>query len=255
MSDMAKLEQAIERLTKRVLVGNALKRVQLMGPERILDFVHRGDLLRLHIPMAHHDYVQRHIVTRDTFYELKQLETLREMKLINDKSVVLDVGGNIGNHAVYFAKVLNAKKVISFEPQNFAYSVLKKNMELNGMDPKFAIQAMVGTTKGYGEMSAFKSGNTGATQFEINDDGDVPMVSLDEFLTKTDFAKVDFVKIDVEGMHMEVLKGATKLLSDRKPHLWVELMADDVEEGHAFLAQYGYTSTKIANVDYIFSPS
>ena len=53
-------------------------------------------------------------------------------KLIKQGNYIFDVGANIGAHTLHFAKLIGEKgKVFSFEPTNYAYDKLIRNVELN----------------------------------------------------------------------------------------------------------------------------
>ncbi|MFQ5490756.1 MAG: FkbM family methyltransferase, partial [Phycisphaerae bacterium] len=64
---------------------------------------------------------------------------------------------------------------------------------------------------------------------------------VDEARTRWPKAAVTFVKIDVEGMEIDVLRGAAQLLSEARPQLSVELASHSAfEEAGSFLAELGY---------------
>ena len=64
----------------------------------------------------------------------------------------------------------------------------------------------------------------------------VPLVALDNL----DFPRLDFLKIDVEGMEIEVLKGAHSLIARERPWCWIEYWKIGVEPIQAHLVQLGY---------------
>ena len=65
-------------------------------------------------------------------------------------------------------------------------------------------------------------------------------VSLDDAAYERYFVP-DFVKIDVEGSELKVLRGAARLLSERRPHLVVETHSADLERACAeSLGEHGY---------------
>ena len=70
---------------------------------------------------------------------------------------------------------------------------------------------------------------------------EVDMVSIDSLK----LPKVDFIKIDIEGMEMEALAGARKTLNKHKPMLLVEHMKSDEVRIKAFLEDSGYNLFQI----------
>jgi hypothetical protein len=72
----------------------------------------------------------------------------------------------------------------------------------------------------------------------------VPMFALDdlEYLS----VPIEFIKIDVEGLEEDVIRGAHKLLSKRKPTLLIEVHNAGVGQYlETKLPEYGYEITKI----------
>lgn len=75
---------------------------------------------------------------------------------------------------------------------------------------------------------------------------------LDDFA----FGNVDFIKIDVEGFELEVLKGAESLLQKSSPILYIEIFNDRFDEVNLFLEKIGYQKKEqLALYDYIYMKS
>ena len=77
---------------------------------------------------------------------------------------------------------------------------------------------------------------------------------VDEAVDSNDLARLDLIKIDVEGMQMAVLAGATGILEQRRPALWIELLARAgmADQATTFLAKFGYKPSPIGLNDVIF---
>lgn len=242
----------LDRLGKLIEEGNHLQKLALLGPDRELGFIYRGQLIKLHLPFADRDYIQRGILRTGSFYEQRLLNELCDVLPDLSHSVVCDIGANIGNHSVFFGKILGANKVISFEPQPGCFDILKRNLEINDLPTKYAKQLMLGAENGAGEIASFKSRNTGGTSFRAASDGDVKMVTLDSALSKDDAERVLFLKIDVEGFQMMVLKGAKRLLKSQAPTILVELAKGEVEETSEYLESFGYQGSKFVANNFLF---
>jgi FkbM family methyltransferase len=160
---------------------------------------------------------------------LSCLETTVFPKLAR-KRVCLDVGANIGNHAVAFAS--SFQRVICFEPNPDVYRVLeinaalKTNIETRNIGASNCTQTLTATVW---------SSNIGSATVEENlkekskGRGHSKQVAfklecLDTLLDAATAATVDFVKIDVEGHEVSVLEGAAKLLSTQKPVVALEVL-------------------------------
>jgi hypothetical protein len=66
---------------------------------------------------------------------------------------------------------------------------------------------------------------------------EVRTLALDE----VDAARVDFIKLDVEGMELEALQGAEKTIERSRPVLLIEKIKTDAEQLTRRLRDWGYT--------------
>ena len=66
------------------------------------------------------------IINSSDFFEINFLDYIA--KNYNNQTGILDIGANIGNHSLFFAKFLNCEMVYSFEPFLRNVSVLKQNL-------------------------------------------------------------------------------------------------------------------------------
>ena len=72
------------------------------------------------------EIVSDSMVQSNNFFEIEFLDYIA--KNYNKQNEVIDIGANIGNHSLFFAKFLDVKKVHSFEPCLPNLSLLRKNM-------------------------------------------------------------------------------------------------------------------------------
>lgn len=253
-------ERSLEDKLKPII--NALNRVALvqeftlLGSDKDLEFVYDDHLIKLHIPYALHEFIQRKILQSNTFYEDDLLKKLRKMELFDEAGRYFDVGANIGNHTVYFSKIMGSKHVTAFEPQDVAHGILSRNIKINDLKKRVdVVKSLVGSADGSGELEHhFGTRNLGATSFREAEDGGVPMTSLDAYCAKNSINDLEFIKIDVEGMQVPVFEGAKTILGDLKPTMWVELrdFKGEFEETEEILAPYGYKSKQLGKHDHIF---
>ncbi len=153
--------------------------------------------------------------------------------LIKPGMTVVDVGAYIGSHTVKLAQLTKPGIVYAFEPQEDIHQILSHNIELNGLGDyvtayKMALGDQSCSTKMNTEpkkpADLEKKTNRG-TNFVLgclDDTGDplaFEMRTLDSF--KLD--NVGFIKIDVEGAQLLVLKGAEETIKRNKPVMLIEM--------------------------------
>jgi FkbM family methyltransferase len=169
-------------------------------------------------------------------------------------SIAIDVGAHIGNFTVPMARALGPTgAVISFEPFPVVFDCLEANVRKAANEEiDFArvvrIQKAVGVTNGKTKLYCNPSNIAGASLLGnlFGDENGIPVevVTLDSLpLDK----HVSFIKIDVEGGELDVLKGAEKLLLKQHPALFIEtqpsaFVAAGISEEDFFnyLRQLGY---------------
>ena len=140
------------------------------------------------------------------------------------QSTAIDIGANIGNHALEFAKYF--KNVICYEPNPRAYDVLSvntkrlKNIEIFnwGCGAKEEFLELYENINNIGGSSAiYETDKKNIVNIEIK--------PLDNNLDS--LKNVMLLKIDVEGMEIDVLKGAEKTINKFYPLICFEQHATD----------------------------
>jgi len=127
---------------------------------------------------------------------------------VNEKSSVIDIGAHIGTFAIPIALV--AEKVIAFEPSPEAFALLSYNTGENNATIQLVNKAL-GSEKGSGTLLTRNASNAGANTLIAGDD--IPIAMLD----------ADFIKIDVEGMELDVLRGGAELIERARPVILFEV--------------------------------
>jgi FkbM family methyltransferase len=115
-----------------------------------------------------------------------------------------------------------AGRVVAFEPQRLVFQALCATLALNSLTNVDAYWAAVGAAPGMTrapELDFTVENNFGGVALGAGAPGSpVPLVALDGFAPP----RVRLIKIDVEGMELEVLQGARRLLERLQPRLYVE---------------------------------
>lgn len=154
------------------------------------------------------------------------------LNCIKKGDVVLDIGGNIGQTAMMIAnKTTETGKVFSFEPFPATYSKFVKNLSLNPSLEKIVSVKNCALGNAVASLSMYRgcdtnSGSnriTNAVENKSEELVEVPVSTADIFVNEKQIPRIDFIKIDVEGFEMNVLKGAEETLRKHMPGLFVEL--------------------------------
>jgi FkbM family methyltransferase len=142
-------------------------------------------------------------------------------------------------------------KVVAFEPAPATYDRLSNNIQLNRLDHVTAERKALGENPGSaklfvlsnrpGENSLYAQQESLASQEETSREQTiVKITSLDEYAKEHNLGNVDFIKIDVEGHEIPLLKGALKTIGDWHPSIYAEIHEDrKVIDFHAQLPK-GY---------------
>jgi FkbM family methyltransferase len=151
---------------------------------------------------------------------------------------VFDIGANVGVHSIFFSKRCN--QVYSFEPQPQAYNELCANLLLNTVYNVTPIRTAVGNYDGTIKMPLLNQEvpNSCAGISVDQGDMDVPMRRLDTMKPEA----MDFMKIDVEGYEVEVIKGAIETIQLHRPIIFIEVHAqENVDPLKDIFRKLGYT--------------
>jgi len=149
--------------------------------------------------------------------------------------VALDIGANFGAHTLPLAHLVGPNgTVFAFEPQRILFQILCGNVALNELPNVHALPVALGRVAGRAKVPALNYRgvhNFGGVSLGGTDGEDVPVVTLDQL----EVSKARLIKIDVEGMELDVLAGAKATLARCRPILYVE--NDRAHKAEALVAQ------------------
>jgi len=148
----------------------------------------------------------------------------------NDPLIMIDIGANIGSVSLILAKKFKDSKVYAIEPTNYAFNKLSTNLDLNDdlKDRVFLKQLFVSENKKpqkvWSSWNFEKSNNKHqkhmGTLKEIKQNS---YIRLEEFIETEKLTSVDFIKLDVDGHELDVLKSGEKSLAKIKPVIFIEI--------------------------------
>jgi FkbM family methyltransferase len=154
---------------------------------------------------------------------------------------VYDVGAFEGILTMFFAgRVGRGGRVVAFEPIPDSYRRILQHVELNRLDNVDVRNVAIGSSPGSLTFTARPGGlaratandeirNAIASSAEETESVCVPVNSLDEEIRQGSLRDPDFVKVDVEGMELDVLHGMCETVARRKPALYIEIHGANIE--------------------------
>ncbi|AEA42721.1 FkbM family methyltransferase [Fluviicola taffensis] len=181
------------------------------------------------------------------------------LNYLQKSEAIFDIGANIGQTAFNMFTMQKAKKlkpiIYAFEPYPRTFSKLESNIILNKNNGIKAYNLGLSFKKGTLNMVQHSPSNSGGFRMTSNYSKDtisVPVTSLDDFIFEYQISFVDFIKIDVEGFELQVLKGAEETIKRFRPILIfeysvqnIQVQGGDIEESLEKLKSLNYKiSTK-----------
>jgi len=152
--------------------------------------------------------------------------------LPND-AVVFDVGANIGSMTLRFAQLAKQGRIYAFEPTDFAFKKLLRNVSLNSeLSRRISpIQSFISdrseTTCHIRAYASWKVNRTEDNKHPlhggiIQSASAVSAITIDDFCEKEKLHRVDLIKIDTDGHELRVLRGAHKTIEKYLPYVIFE---------------------------------
>lgn len=157
-----------------------------------------------------------------------------------DGQTVFDVGGDQGIYTLFFASRVGDKgKVVTFEPNPESHRRIVANVELNKFRNVEVRHLGLGAQKGkltfvFPAGEPARGSADAGIQAQILREKDsrtieIEVNSLDSEVASSGLPQPDLVKIDVEGLEMDVLRGMKETLSKRRPNLFIEVHGADTQ--------------------------
>jgi len=138
--------------------------------------------------------------------------------LIQEGMTVFDVGAHVGTYTLMAARLVGRTgHVYAFEAEPENYSILKKNVELNGYQNVTCVPKAISNRSGLLTLYVSNQGNDRHTLIGSSDANcqgtpcEVETLSLDEFSASIEWPRVDIVKMDIEGAEPMAIEGMSEL--------------------------------------------
>jgi FkbM family methyltransferase len=171
------------------------------------------------------------------FYETEELSIIKEHFR---GGCFVDIGANIGNHTIYVSKYLKPSHVICIEPNPEAIQILAINVKLNELSDTVDLRYLgigLSDIAGTAKLHQPQINNMGAMQLVLGGD-DIRLATGDDLLHPEN---PTFIKIDVEGMEIAVLRGLEWIISRCSPTIFIEVDNNNRQEFDEWREKHCYS--------------
>lgn len=196
---------------------------------------HHGYLMRL----DRSDWAQRMTYFLGRYYELGVLTVLDSMLKPGDKFV--DIGANIGMIALHARHLVGATgQVDCYEPIPACANAIREHVRLNRLTNVHVHEVGLSDENAKLEIKITSEHSGTATFGNVARNDVVRTLAVDVRVGDDVIDRADFIKIDVEGFELHVLKGLKRVIEESEPIIVTELT-------EALLARAGATAADIAD--------
>ena len=186
----------------------------------------------------------------DGRYEFEELNFLAGtiFPQLKGKRTCLDIGGNIGNHSLFFSEHFD--NVITFEPHPRTFKLLDCNADLveNMVALNIGASDTEKTQTAYYNPRNFAAASVEQSHYSTSKDVlkkvEFKLNRLDDIEEVQASESIDFIKVDVEGHEEACFAGAQKTLRKHQPVIGMEILGAQIVDGKTpsldILETYGY---------------
>lgn len=174
-------------------------------------------------------------------FEDKETNYLRN--IIKSGQVCIDVGANFGWYTILFSKLVGETgSVHAFEPIPHTFEILESNINLNKCSNVFINNVALDESKGGKDLFLPDIGVSGS--FKLHKyDKDYQVIkartrTLDDYVEENKINCIDFIKADIEGAELSLLKGGRKTIMKNNPVIFLEIQNDSTK-------RFGYEPSEI----------
>lgn len=154
------------------------------------------------------------------------------------RPIIFDVGGNIGQSALWYSKEFPEAHVHTFEPFEAVFQLLKRNTDKNasitphniGLSQQPAVIQVPRIQDPYCQVGSISAMNSGDNLESIQVD------TIDEFSSRNNVSAIHILKTDTEGHDLAVLAGAERMFSEGR--IFSVVSEATIDEGDAEHTQF-----------------
>lgn len=189
--------------------------------------------------------IEAEMKASNDFYEWPLLRWIQ--KNIPAGGTWVDVGANFGNHTVFFLTQCSPNSVVSLEPVEANFALLRANIDANSHSPR-SIPLMVGAGSRHDTFSYDPPhGDRRWSQVSLGVTGAISAVVIP--IDSLHLEDVRVMKFDCEGMEWDAVIGAWRTIERDKPDLFIEIWEQQLLDqfsdmlgaiGYSLIERYGH---------------
>lgn len=172
-----------------------------------------------------------YVIYTEGAYEKRFLQLVEA--LLPQRRTALDIGANIGNHALFFSHAFSS--VHAFEPNPEIIARLHLNISANNASNISVHEFGLSEENASLPFHHNGNGNAGMGKFLETDEAGATKLEVrrgDEVINEQRINDIDFIKIDVEGHEISALKGLRNTIETQQPIIAFEFHAADYPQGY-----------------------
>lgn len=208
-----------------------------------------GIPMRIRLPfgsswIARNDACGR-MILRNKF---ENIESMFIERSLEPGMIALDIGAHHGYYTLLASKQVGPSgQVVAFEPSQRERQRLIHHVQINSCSNVRVEEMALSETEGRADLYVVDGKETGCNSLrppetrQSTDAIEVKVARLDDYMRQQNLRHVDFVKMDVEGAELSVLKGAVDFL-ERKPRPIIFCEVQDIRT-----RPWGYPAREIVN--------
>ena len=165
------------------------------------------------------------VLGRAKNYSIKEPDTLDWLDGFEPGTCYFDIGANIGQFSLYPAKKYGQKvEIYAFEPQSNNYYALNKNIYLNQLKDSITAYCVAISGESKFDKLYVPKFIPGGNRSQFGEESQAAMgvptshiqgmfgITLDDLCEKWNFPYPHYMKIDVDGIEISILRSASKVL-------------------------------------------
>lgn len=203
--------------------------------------------------------------------EVNKAEKLFYSQYVCQGMIVFDIGANVGKLTIDFSYLVGDNGVVhAFEPSAETYERLEETIVLEKRKNVVLNRCALGYKTGVAKFHVYDADHSTLNSFAlrplkkygidaISSVEDVFVNTVDKYCQNHEIEHIDLLKIDVEGAELEVLRGADKMLNEKRVRCCIFEFGQTIfdmgatpQDVRSFLKEKGYQLRNLIEGDPVF---